>query len=232
MTTTDLRLANGMATQAQLREHALSVAARHVGWKAGFGTSAALAKFGTTAPLAGFLTSATQVLDGSNFSIDGLTSPRLEPEVAVRLGSSISPGATPGEVLGAVEAVAPAIEIVDMGPADDVETIVAGNIFHRAFLVGPFVRATPTTFVDTRVTVEVNGEELHADVDPAAQLGRLEDILAGMSWQLPLAGAGFSAGDIVITGWVVTPLELVGGEAVTVSLATGVAVSVSIESRS
>jgi 2-oxo-3-hexenedioate decarboxylase len=223
-----------MARQGQLRERALAAGARHVGWKAGFGTSAALAKLGTTAPLAGFLTDATQVPDGGGFSIDGLTDPRLEAEVAVRLGAPIGPGASAGDVLDAVEAVAPAIEIVDMGPADDVETIVAGNVFHRAFLVGPFSLATPATFADARVRVGLNGEELHANLDPATMLGRLEDILSGMAWQLPLgsAGAGFSAGDIVITGWVVTPLELVGGEAVTVSLANGDAVSVNVERRS
>jgi 2-keto-4-pentenoate hydratase len=222
-----------MARQGQLRERAIAQGARRVGWKAGFGTSAALAKLGTTAPLAGFLTDATQLRDGATFSVDGLANPRLEPEVAVRLGAPIGPDATPGEVLDAVEAVAPAIEIVDLGVADDVEEVVAANIFHRAFLVGPFRAAT--AFADTRVSVQVNGEELHANVDPTTLLGRLEDILAGMAWQLALAAPaedGFSAGDTVITGSVVTALELAGGEAVTVSLANGDAISVSIERRS
>jgi len=234
VSTTDLRISNGMARQGQLRERVLAEGARHIGWKAGLGTSAALAKLGTTAPLVGFLTDATQLLDGGTFAIDGLANPRLEPEVAVRLGASIGPSATPSEVLNAVEAVAPAIEIVDLGAADDVEEVLAGNIFHQSFLVGPFTAATPATFADARVSVAVNGEEVHANVDPGTLLGRLEDILGGMAWQVVLAttaGATFSAGDIVITGSVVTALELAGGEAVTVSLANGDAVSVNIERR-
>jgi 2-keto-4-pentenoate hydratase len=50
-----------------------------------------------------------------------------------------------------------------------------------------------------------------------------------MARQLPLAGASFEAGDIVITGSVIPALELTGGEAVRVSLSTGDAVSVTIE---
>jgi 2-keto-4-pentenoate hydratase len=53
-----------------------------------------------------------------------------------------------------------------------------------------------------------------------------------MARQVPLAGASFDAGDIVITGWVVTPLELKDGEMVTVLLASGDAVSVSVKQRS
>lgn len=229
MTIADLRLTAGMARQGRLREQSLTEGVRRIGWKAGFGTSAALAKLGTTAPLAGFLTNATLVPDGGKFSIDGLADPRLEAEVAVRLRESISPTANPSEVLAAADAVAPAIEIIDMGPADDVAELLAGNIFHRAFLVGRFTEAGPTTFPETRLSVQLNGEELHANIDPGAQLGRLEDILAGMAWQLPLAGASFKAGDVVITGSAVTPLELTGGEMVSVSLATGDAVSVRIE---
>jgi 2-keto-4-pentenoate hydratase len=218
-----------MARQATLRERRLADGARRVGWKTGFGTGAAMARLGTTAPLVGFLTDATRLTDGVPFSIDGLADPRVEAEVAVRLRSPISPRMPPAQVLAAVEAVAPAIEIVDMGPADNVEEILAGNVFHRAYLLGPFTDAGPSGFAEARVNVGVNGATLHADIDPAAQLGQLEDILSAVARQLPLAGASCDAGDILITGWVVTPLGIAGGEAVRVSLTNGSAVSVAID---
>jgi 2-keto-4-pentenoate hydratase len=229
MTSADGRLVAGMARQAQLRERRLAEGARRVGWKAGFGTRAAMAKFGTSEPLAGFLTDTTQVNDGGSYSIDGFADPRLETEIAVRLRAPICPGATTVEILAAVGAVAPAIEIVDMGPAEDLEEVLACNIFHRAFLIGPFTDALPGTFAEARASLQVNGAGLHTDIDPAEQLGRLEDILGGMASQLSLAGDGLEAGDVVITGWVVTPLQLTGVTAARVSLADGSAVSVIIE---
>ena len=229
MTSADRRVGAGMAKQAQLREQQLAGGARSAGWKAGFGTVSAMAKLGTDAPLAGFLTDATLVPDGGTVSIAGFAAPRLEPEVAVRLRGSISPAATPGEILAAVEAVAPALEIVDMGPADDLEELLAANIFHRAFAIGPFAGATPTTWDEIRVNVYISDADPQVGVDPAALLGRAQDILGGMARQLPLAGASFEAGDIVITGSVIPALELTGGEAVRVSLSTGDAVSVTIE---
>ena len=51
----------------------------------------------------------------------------LEPEIAATIGDD-----------GAIAAVAPAIEIVDIDlPFDDVEPIVAANVFHRGWLTGP-----------------------------------------------------------------------------------------------
>jgi 2-oxo-3-hexenedioate decarboxylase len=231
MTSPDRRLAAGMAKQARLREQQLAGGARRAGWKAGFGTASAMAKLGTDAPLVGFLTDATRAAGGGTVSIEGFAAPRLEPEVAVALRGPISPAATPGEIVAAVQAVAPAIEIIDLGPADDLEELLAANIFHRAYLIGPFADADATRLDGIRVDIHMGDAELRLGVDPAALLGRVPDILGGMARQLPLAGAAFAAGDVVITGSVIPALELSGGEAVRVSLTTGEAMSVTIAPR-
>jgi 2-oxo-3-hexenedioate decarboxylase len=228
MSVTDDRIVAGMASQAHSREDLLAAGAVRAGWKAGFGTRAAMAKLGLGAPLAGFLTDATRVVDGGTFSINELTDPQLEAEVALRLGGSIAPTATPDEILAAINAVAPAIEIIDMGPPEDLKELLAGNIFHRAYAVGPFVEATPATFDATWVSIYVDGSAVAADLTPAGVLGQVQDILSGMARQLPLARASFEAGDIVITGSVIPALKLAGGETVRVSLATGQDVSINI----
>jgi len=80
--------------------------AERLGWKAGFGTTAAMEMLGTTGPLAAPLTTATLVADGGSQSIEGWARPILEAELAVRIGPD-----------GEVEAVAAAIELVDLhGP--------------------------------------------------------------------------------------------------------------------
>ena len=88
--TEDPRIVAGMAAQGRLRESRLAAGERRVGWKAGLGTAQAMEKASIAAPLTGFLTNASLAsgmtrTDG--LSIDDWRNAKLEPEVAVRIGS-------------------------------------------------------------------------------------------------------------------------------------------------
>src|SRR5690242_15500431 len=131
MNVEDPRIRAGLAAQADLRRDALQRAGR-LGWKAGVGTAAAMQRIGTSAPLVGFMTDATLLADGASCDITGWANPRLEAEVAVRLGADVPAGATAEQARDAIEAIAPAIELVDPGEPDDVEAVLADNIWHRA----------------------------------------------------------------------------------------------------
>jgi 2-keto-4-pentenoate hydratase len=74
------------------------------------------------AAVLGYLTSATLVEDGGTFDAGAVRELRVETEVAVRVGGG--------------QAVA--LELVDVArPPDDLEGIVAGNVAHRGFVLGP-----------------------------------------------------------------------------------------------
>jgi 2-keto-4-pentenoate hydratase len=214
----DPRIIAGLAAQGRARHDVLAGGARRLGWKAGLGTAGAMAKVGTDAPLVGFLTDATLVDGGQDVAIDGWGAPTLEPEVAVRLGADVPAGASRDDVLAAIDAVGPAIELVDLGPPDDVEDVLAGNIFHRTVLLGPLAPWPTRSLQDVRLEVRVAGQPAVTDIDPRDVLGDLADVVRALADQLPLAGETIRTGDVVITGSAIAAIALTGGESVEVTL--------------
>lgn len=198
--------------------------AGRLGWKAGFGTKAAMEKLGTSGPLVAPLSDATLAPSGTGFDISGWDKPVLEPEVAVRLAADIEAGQSGAEIEAAVESVGAAIELVDLGEAgDDVGAILAAGIFHRAVLLGDLAPLDPgTTLADLRVDVRAGGEDHVLGADPAAVLGDLVDVLAGMAALLALGEERLRAGDLIITGAAIKPFELEGGELVEVQVGDSV----------
>lgn len=215
----DRRVVDGMAAQGRRRAELLAGGARATGWKAGLGTAAAIEKVGTGAPVAGFLTDATRVADGGRVLLDGWGSPTFEPELAIRIAADVPADASLDDVAAAIGAVAPAIELVDLEPPDDLVTVLAGNIFHRAYLVGAWTAAGAADVAAARLDVTIDGAQRATEVDPAAALGDLLVVVRSVAAQTALAGAGLRAGELVITGSAIPAIALAGGETMTVTLA-------------
>jgi 2-keto-4-pentenoate hydratase len=210
----DPRVRRGMDAQLELRRRRLAAGDEPLGWKVGFGTPQAFEKLGTSAPLVGFLMRSAVAPSGAPYSIDGFTGPALEPEVAVRVGEG-----------GAVAALGPALEIADVEPpADDVERILAGDIFQRGVVLGSMVERASLGGASARVVV--NGEETHV-ADPEAVPGRIADVLAHVAAFLPEVGEELRPGDVIITGSVVPPLQVQPGDRVEYELAGLGGVSIS-----
>lgn len=212
----DPRIVDGLRAQARAREALLATGACRLGWKAGLGTAPAMAALGLDGPLVGFLTDRSRVEDGATVAIGAGDPPRLEPEVAVRLGADLAPGAGREQVLGAVDGIAAAVELIAVGPVDDVAEILAGNLFHRHVVLGAFrpVATLDGLRIDARV-----GDRVVADgVDPGDLLGDLRDVLRRLADLLPLAGEQLRAGDVVITGSAIAPVPLAAGDRVAVDL--------------
>jgi 2-keto-4-pentenoate hydratase len=225
MTPGDPRIVSGLEAQAAARAAVVADGATRLGWKAGFGTAAAFRTLGTQAPLVGFLTDATLLADGATCSVASWRKPMLEPEIAVRVGRDLPAGASPEHAAEAIDAIAPAIELVDLAEAGtDVEAILAGNVFHRAVLLGAFTPLDASTaLADARV--DVRGAACAEQADPTEVLGPLAEIVRHLADALPLAQDGMRAGDVVITGSAVPAIAVSPGERVEVAIG---AVSVTV----
>jgi 2-keto-4-pentenoate hydratase len=177
------------AMLVRLRE-ILAQGAEQVGWKVGFNITAAQEKLGIDAPLAGFLTSNGLLEDGAEVSLaDGPVV--VESEVAVELG----------EDARTIVALMPALEVADPPDLDqDVETILAGNIFHRAVVFGP--RVETTTPGAGRVLV--NGEVEHV-MAPGDTSGHLEDMVEAVRRRLAAVDQDLQPGQRIITGILAPP---------------------------
>jgi 2-keto-4-pentenoate hydratase len=193
----------GTAAMLVRRREQVAQGAEGIGWKIGFNIHAAQEKLGIDGPLAGFLSSDGLLEDGAEVSLaDG---PLLvESEVAVELA----------EDARTIAAMLPALELVDPPDLDqDVETILAGNIFHRAVAFGPRVSAAEPG----GARILVNGEVEH-EVAPAETVAHLEDMVEVVARRLAEAGEDLRPGDRIITGVLAPPHIARPGDRVRVEL--------------
>jgi 2-keto-4-pentenoate hydratase len=95
-------------------------------------------------------------------------------------------------------------------PFDDLERVMAANVFHRAVVLGPATRGRSS--VDGLVARfrRNGGEELAIDVADAAIAPR--DVIVLVSGYLEAVGESLRAGDVIIAGSLVTALPAAGGE--------------------
>jgi 2-keto-4-pentenoate hydratase len=218
MTALDERIANGMRDQLALRDERLRGGERQIGWKLGFGAPAARAKLGIDRPLVGFLMDSGLLADGAEVPVGPWTKPMLEPEIAVQIARDVAPGASCDDVRAAIGGLSAAIELADLDPPPkDVRAILAGNIFHRRFLLGPVDRERSTgAGIGGRVVID--GEEVAATDDPAALTGELVEIVRQTAELLGACGEQLRAGEVVITGSATPPQPVAAGQRVMVEI--------------
>lgn len=209
--TADEAVARGLQLLLRARQELVAAGFRPVGWKAAFGSPQAMQRLGISRPLVGFLTERTLLAPDSVVSIAGWTRPVAEPEVAVYLGRDIPPQAPPELIRQAIAALGPAIELADVDrPAQEqLEAVVAGNVYHRHFILGP--RDTARAGGDLAGLVGHvfrGGQRVAVVEDLQANPGPMVEVLAGMARALAQAGEALRAGQVVITGSVVPPIPL------------------------
>lgn len=182
----------------ELRRRMIEEGARPLGWKLGFGAPAAMERLGIDRPLVGFLTDRTLLPDGATAHVGDWVKPMLEAEVAVRVGAD-----------GRIDGYAVAIELADLDPPpEDAGAIVAGNIFHRHVLLGPF-RGPAERLT---AVLERDGEEVGRTDTPDALTGEYARLVEVVR---EIAGDELRAGDVIITGSIFPPVEVRPGERVT-----------------
>jgi 2-keto-4-pentenoate hydratase len=192
----------GMAALLVRRREILAQGAEPLGWKVGFNLPEFQRKLGIDAPLAGFLTTDGLLEDGAEWPLCDKGEVVVESEVAVEIGDD-------GR---SIAALLPALELAD--PPDlelDVDTILAGNIFHRAVAFGPRVE----TRAPGAARILVGGEVRH-EVDDAGI--RLEEMVDAVARRLADADEELRPGDRIITGVLAPPHKAEPGDTVRLEL--------------
>jgi 2-keto-4-pentenoate hydratase len=193
-----------MAALLVRRRQILARGAQPIGWKVGFNLPEFQEKLGIDAPLAGFLTSDTLLQDGSEWSLGKQGEVIVESEVAVELGDDAR----------SIVALLPALELAD--PPDlsqDVDTILAGNIFHRGVAFGPRVE----TDGPGAGRILVNGSVQH-EVEAERARGNLEAMVEAVAARLAEADEELRPGDRIITGVLAPPHKAEPGDTVRLEL--------------
>lgn len=199
-----------------------------VGVKLGFTSEAKARQMGVSDVIIGRLTASTEVADGGTVDLATMAHPRVEPEVAFRLGEDLPPDAP--DPLAAVAEVAPALEIIDSRYRDfrfSLEDVVADNASAAGFVLGgwlPFADHADAV-ADAAVSLSFDGE-VRESGSTAAILGDPRAAVAAAQRMAGLHGLDLPAGSIILAGAATAAVAMEPGTLVEGSVAGLGAVSV------
>ena len=204
----------GMDAQLESRRVRLAQGDKPLGWKVGLGAPASMQKLGIGAPVVGYLVQRGELASGATVSLKNYKRRVAEPEIAVRMGRDLTEGATAQDALAAVASIQPAIELADLDPVpapDNLDIVLAGNIFHRHVVLGTETRAGGTLDgIVSRVTRR--GVEFNRTSDPEALTGKLADIVSYVANLLAAFGERLQMGEVIIIGSITPPVLLESDE--------------------
>jgi 2-keto-4-pentenoate hydratase len=193
--TGDERIVRGLTAQMKARREKLDAGARPLGWKIAYNRPEPQEKLGLDGPVIGFMLT-SGLVDG-RFDLDG-QGVLAEAEVAIHLGASVPADATREQALAAIAGLGPAIELVHIPERlDDIEAVLAGNVFHRAVALGEPVPGADLEGVRGHLLVNgVPGDEL----DAQAASGDLAALVLRVAALLTLVGEELRPDDRIIAG--------------------------------
>ena len=157
--TEQITLADAYAIQKESVGRRYARGERQVGIKMGFTSREKMVQMGVHDMIWGRLTDRMIVEDGGTTSFKTYVHPRIEPEIAFLLKRELVGTITPLQALSAVEAVAPAVELIDsryQAFKFSLTDVVADNSSSSGFVVGPW-HAPDVDFSNLGIVVSFNG---------------------------------------------------------------------------
>lgn len=209
-------LADAYAVQARVVAAKIAAGRHAIGWKIGLTSRAMQQALGIDVPDSGVLLDDMVFADGATVPPGRFIAPRIEAEIAFLMGAPLAGADVTREaVLAATEAVCPALEILDTrilrrdpasGAARTVVDTVADNAANAGVVLGR-QRHGPGrdlrrvgAIVSRDGTVEETGLGAGVLNDPALAVAWLARRLAGL-------GERIEAGQIVLSGSFIRPIE-------------------------
>jgi 2-oxo-3-hexenedioate decarboxylase len=194
----ELTLAEAYEVQRQAIALRVRRGERRVGIKMGFTSRAKIVQMGISDMIWGRLTSGMIVEEGGPLDFSRFIHPRVEPEIAFLLKRPLFGLVTPMQAMDAVEAIAPALEIIDSRYDNfkfSLSDVVADNASSSGFVTGPWVKPD-FDFSNLGLVLNFDGKPV--------QIGSTAAIM-GHPLRSLVAAARFAAeaGEPLQTGWIV-----------------------------
>lgn len=207
--TETLTLDEAYEVQRQSIERRIARGERRIGMTMGCTSRAKMEQMGVNELIWGRLTNAMLVEDGGTISMKRFVHPRVEPEVAFLLRKPLSGMVTAMQALDALEAVAPALEIIDSRYQNfrfSLTDVVADNNSNSGVTVGPWNSPRqPLDNLGMRVTVNGRAQSFGST---AAILGDPLRSLVAAARLVAIGGEVLQAGHIVMAGAAMAAFEL------------------------
>jgi len=199
--TIDITIQDAYAIQSAAFQRRLARGEKQVGIKMGFTSRAKMIQMGLNDMIWGRLSSEMLVEDGDLINFNNYVHPRAEPELAFLLGRPLEGPVTATEALAAVDAVAPAIEIIDSRYLNfkfSLADVIADNSSSSSFVLGAWNKVN-TDLSNLGMILEINGRPMQIG-SSAAILGHPIRSLVAASRLSSDAGENLEAGWIVMAG--------------------------------
>ncbi|CAJ0775149.1 2-keto-4-pentenoate hydratase [Ralstonia chuxiongensis] len=172
-----------------------------VGVKLGFTSRAKLVQMGVDSLIWGWLTDSMLEEDGGRVSLDRFIHPRVEPEVCFLTSREIDRPLTLLEAASYLEAVAPAMEIIDSRYRNfkfTLEDVVADNCSSAGLVIGPWSRRFDT-LRNAGVLMRVGGHAVQVG-STAAILGDPLRSVVQASCLVSQSGLVLPSGSLIMAG--------------------------------
>lgn len=218
-------LDDAYAVQSRVVAGLLPDGGRVIGYKCACTSRVAQAALEVDRPLFGRLLSHTTSASGTTLPADGFVHRVIESEFGFRVGRDVEPvsgGHTIETIADFIDAVVPAIEIVDYRYESwtvGAPQVAADNAIH-----GWWVHGDPVTdwrgldLAATVVEARRNGELVTSGCG-ANVLGHPLAVMAWLADELPRYGRRLEAGDVVTTGVTTDVFEATAGDTIVATLA-------------
>jgi 2-keto-4-pentenoate hydratase len=183
--------------------------AKPAGYKIGLTSARMQTMCGIDSPIAGVVLGTDVHASGASVPLSRFVRLGIEFELAVLIGGEVDPAQVPAsiaETAAIVEAICPAIELVEDRDADyskglDALSLVADNSWNGGIVLGEFRTAFPDAG-DIAAEVTLNGETIdHGNSRDA--LGHPFAPVAWLAKHLASRGQALRRGDVVMTGSIV-----------------------------
>jgi 2-oxo-hept-3-ene-1,7-dioate hydratase len=220
----DATMDDAYAIQAAWVKLKLAAGRKIIGWKIGLTSKAMQQALNIATPDSGVLFDDMLFADGAEIPADRFIKPRIEAEIAFVMKHDLrGPDVTVEQVLAATDYVAPSLEILDtrilrVDPASKKARTIVDTISDNAANAGLVLgsqRFDPRA-IDLRwmgAIVLKNGEVEETGLGA----GVLNDPAMGIAWlanRLALYGDYISAGQIVLSGSFIRPIETRPGDTI------------------
>ena len=220
----EMGMDDAYAVQAAWVARKLAAGRRRIGWKIGLTSKAMQDALKIDTPDSGVLLDDMAFADGATIPPDRFIQPRIEAEIAFMLKSPLrGPGVGLTDVLNATDYVLPAIEILDTrilradpatGRLRSVLDTIADNAANAGIVTGG--RPMRADAVDLRRAGAIVSRNAVVE-ETGLGAGVLNHPATGIAWlanRLAIYGEGLDAGEVVLSGSFIRPVECPPGSTV------------------
>ncbi|KUM94535.1 hypothetical protein AQI95_43470 [Streptomyces yokosukanensis] len=201
----------------------------HAGYKIGATSIAIQEMFGVDQPDFGFLTEGMLLADGACLDPEWFISPKVEGEIAFRIGADLSdPRTTAADVLNVTTEVFPALEVLDSRINNwDIAWVdtVADNASSAMAVLGEAVPFDGRDLAAETMVFKSGGSVQTAN--GSAVMGHPAESVACLVRILASFGEGIGAGDLILAGSLAAAVDLEAGTTVRASFGSLGSVSLS-----